>query len=149
MVSDLLTELRLPPHKLMLEVTEAILVDEDDTAAGTLAELSAAGVRLAIDDFGTGYSALGYLRRLPLDVLKIDRSWVVDAVSDRRTRHIVSGVIGLAHQLGATVVMEGVEDAAIAGMCVDLGADLGQGWHFGRPGPWADAAAELDVVRLL
>ena len=100
-------------------------------------------MRLAIDDFGTGYSALGYLRRLPLDVLKIDRSWVVDAFTEGRTRCVVAGVVDLAHSLGATVVMEGVEDAAVAAMCLEFGADTGQGWHFGRPAPWPDAAREL------
>jgi diguanylate cyclase (GGDEF)-like protein len=145
-VIDLVDELGLPPRQLVLEVTEAILIDEDDLAAGALAQLSAAGIRLAIDDFGTGYSALGYLRRLPVDVLKIDRSWVVDAWAERRTRSIVCGVIELAHQLGATVVMEGVEDADVAAMCLELGADLGQGWHFGRPVPWADAIRALGAA---
>lgn len=143
-VADLVEEIGLAPGQLMLEVTEAILVDEDDPAAGTLAELADAGIQLAIDDFGTGYSALGYLRRLPVDVLKIDRSWVVAAVTDGRTRSIVSGVVDLAHQLGATVVMEGIEDVETADMCRDLGADQGQGWLFGRPKPWRVAVGELE-----
>jgi diguanylate cyclase (GGDEF)-like protein len=147
-VVDLVAEFGIEPHRLVLEVTEAILVDEDDPASGTLARLAEAGVKLAIDDFGTGYSALGYLRRLPVDMLKIDRSWVVAAVTDRRTRDIVGGVVGLAHKLGATVVMEGIEDAETARMCRDLGAHLGQGWLFGRPRPWPVAAAELASGRV-
>jgi diguanylate cyclase (GGDEF)-like protein len=142
-VRALVDELALNPRQLLLEVTEAILVDEGDPASGTLAELAAAGVQLAIDDFGTGYSALGYLRRLPIDMLKVDRSWVVASVSDPRTRSIVAAVVGLAHTLGATVVMEGIEDADTAAMCRDLGADLGQGWLFGRPQPWAQATVDL------
>jgi EAL domain-containing protein (putative c-di-GMP-specific phosphodiesterase class I) len=148
MVIDLMSELGLAPCRLLLEVTEAILVDEDDPASGALALLADAGIRLAIDDFGTGYSALGYLRRLPMDVIKIDRSWVVASVTDQRTRDIVGGVVSLAHTLGATVVMEGVEDLATAQMCRDVRADLGQGWLFGRPKPWPIAAAELAAAPL-
>jgi diguanylate cyclase (GGDEF)-like protein len=146
MVVDLVAELGLAPRQLLLEVTEAILVDEDDPASGSLAALAAAGIQLAIDDFGTGYSALGYLRRLPVDMLKIDRSWVVASVHDQRTRDIVGGVVSLAHTLGATVVMEGIEDTATARMCVDVGADLGQGFLFGRPQPWPLAAEELQAA---
>jgi EAL domain-containing protein (putative c-di-GMP-specific phosphodiesterase class I) len=148
MVLELAAELGVHPGQLLLEVTEAIMVDEGDPASGALAVLSAAGVKLAIDDFGTGYSALGYLRRIPMDVLKIDRSWVVAAVTDERTRDIVRGVVSLAHTLGASVVMEGVEDDATAQMCRDVGADVGQGWLFGRPKPWPVAAAELRATAL-
>jgi diguanylate cyclase (GGDEF)-like protein len=139
-VTDLVSETGVAPGQLTLEITEAILVSEDDASSDALAELADAGIKLAIDDFGTGYSALGYLRRLPVDILKIDRSWVVDSVTDTRTRNIVSGVIDLAHQLGAAVVMEGIEDERTASLCRDLGADLGQGWLFGRPAPWDQAA---------
>jgi len=143
MVVDLVAQLGIHPRQLLLEVTEAILVDEDDPASGALAVLHEAGIQLAIDDFGTGYSALGYLRRLPVDELKIDRSWVVAAVTDERTRDIVGGVVALAHTLGASVVMEGIEDEETAQVCRDLDADLGQGWHFGRPKPWPVATEEL------
>jgi len=142
LVVDVVAELRMSPAQLLLEVTEAILVAEDDPAAGALARLAEAGVQLAIDDFGTGYSALGYLRRLPVDVLKIDRSWVVAAVTEPRTRDVVGGVVSLAHTLGATVVVEGVEDVETARVCADLGADVGQGWLFGRPVPWPVASQE-------
>jgi len=142
LVVDVVAELGISPGQLLLEITEAILVAEDDPAAGALARLAEAGVQLAIDDFGTGYSALGYLRRLPVDVLKIDRSWVVAAVTEPRTRDVVGGVVSLAHTLGATVVVEGVEDVETARVCADLGADVGQGWLFGRPAPWPVAAQE-------
>ncbi|HEY6793830.1 MAG TPA: bifunctional diguanylate cyclase/phosphodiesterase [Kineosporiaceae bacterium] len=143
MVLDLIAQSGVHPERLMLEVTEAVLVAGDDPAFRALAALSGAGIPLAIDDFGTGYSALGYLRRIPVDVLKVDRSWVVAAVADQRTRDIVAGVVTLAHRLGARVVMEGVEDDATAQMCRDVRADVGQGWLFGRPRPWPVAAAEL------
>jgi diguanylate cyclase len=143
MAVELVEELRMSPGQLMLEVTEAILIDEDDPASGSLARLAEAGIQLGIDDFGTGYSALGYLRRIPMDELKIDRSWVVASTTDQRTRDIVRGVVSLAHTLGATVVMEGIEDEATAQMCRDVDADLGQGWLFGKPMPWPVAAAQL------
>lgn len=139
LVDALLAEYELDPRLLVLEVTEAVLVDDDDPAVEALTELADAGVRIAIDDFGSGYSALGYLRRLPVDVLKVDRSWVVDATRDARTRHVVSSVVELAHKLRLSVVMEGIEDEDIAESCRLLGADAGQGWHFGRPQTWAVA----------
>jgi diguanylate cyclase (GGDEF)-like protein len=142
-VIDMVAEFGLTPHQLLLEVTEAIGVDEGDPASNSLTLLSGVGIHLGIDDFGTGYSALGYLRWLPINEVKIDRSWVVASVTDRRTRDIVGGVVSLAHTLNATVVMEGIEDEVTARICRDLGADLGQGWLFGRPKPWQIATAEL------
>jgi diguanylate cyclase (GGDEF)-like protein len=141
LVGDLVAELEIPPQLVMLEVTEAILVDED-VSATTLARLADIGIRLAIDDFGTGYSALGYLRRLPVDHLKFDRSWVVTAATDARTRQIMSSVVEMSHSLGALVVMEGIEDEDTAAVCRELGADLGQGWLFGRAKPWDVAVVD-------
>lgn len=135
LVRAVLEETGIPPGLLVLEVTEQVLVD-DDAFSVVLVHLKDLGVSLAIDDFGAGYSALGYLRRIPMDVLKIDRQWTVDAQHDKRTRDVVASVTDLAHRLGALVVMEGVEDAALAAMCRELGADLAQGWHFGRPEPF-------------
>jgi diguanylate cyclase (GGDEF)-like protein len=145
-VLELLDELGVPRGQLVLEVTEAILVDEDDPASGTLAALAVGGVRLGIDDFGTGYSALTYLRRLPFHILKVDRSWVVAGVGDPRTRDVIGGVVDLSHTLGARVVMEGIEDEATAAFCRDLDADLGQGWFFGRPRPWPLVAEDLTTA---
>jgi diguanylate cyclase (GGDEF)-like protein len=131
----------VPAHLVTIEVTEAILVADDDPALPTLVELAGLGVDLAIDDFGTGYSALGYLRRLPVQVLKIDRSLTGDLRRDPKTHAIVDGVVGMAHEIGIRVVMEGIEEEADADVCRALGADLGQGWLFGRPVPWSQAAA--------
>jgi diguanylate cyclase (GGDEF)-like protein len=133
LVRALLDENGLDGDRLILEVTEAILVAEDDDTMRALAQLKDLGVALAIDDFGSGYSALSYLRRLPVDVVKIDRSWTVASMTDERTRNIVGSVNALAHKLGAYVVMEGIEDEATAQMSREVGADMGQGWHFGRP----------------
>jgi diguanylate cyclase (GGDEF)-like protein len=136
----------VPARLVTIEVTEAILVADDDPALRTLAELAALGVDLAIDDFGTGYSALGYLRRLPVQVLKVDRSLTADLRVDPKTHAIVEGVVGMAHRMGIRVVMEGIEDAADAEACRSVGADHGQGWLFGRPVPWAQAAALVSAL---
>jgi len=131
----------VPAHLVTIEVTEAILVADDDPALRTLAELGELGVDIAIDDFGTGYSALGYLRRLPVQVLKIDRSLTSDLRREPKTHAIVEGVVGMARQMGIRVVMEGIEEEADADACRAVGAHLGQGWLFGRPVPWGQAAA--------
>jgi diguanylate cyclase (GGDEF)-like protein len=130
----------VPAGLVTIEVTEAILVADDDPALRTLAELGDLGVDIAIDDFGTGYSALGYLRRLPVQVLKIDRSLTTDLRAEPKTHAIVDAVVGMAHQMGIRVVMEGIEHEADAEACRAVGADLGQGWLFGRPVPWGEAA---------
>jgi EAL domain-containing protein (putative c-di-GMP-specific phosphodiesterase class I) len=105
------------------------------------------GVRLAIDDFGTGYSSLTYLKRLPVDVLKIDRSFVSGMASDESDRAIVRSTVDLAHNLGLTVVAEGVETAALWDELKQLGCDVAQGWHVGHPGPVEDATAFLKAPR--
>jgi diguanylate cyclase (GGDEF)-like protein len=132
---------RIRPSQVVIEVTEAILVADDDPAMRALGELTLLGVGVAIDDFGTGYSALGYLRRLPVQVLKIDRSLTQSLLAEAKTVAIVEGVVAMAHRMGIRVVMEGIEDEIQADSCRALGADQGQGWLFGRPMPWADAAA--------
>lgn len=135
------------PRQITIELTEAVLIDEDQ-ALGVLTELTGAGLGLAIDDFGTGHAALSYLRRLPFDVLKIDRSLTVGAVADRRSRAVVTGMIRLARTLDIEVVMEGVEDARIAAFCQELGAGLGQGWFYGRARSLADAGSLEHLIGL-
>jgi len=120
---------------LCLEITESFLL-EDPVATGTvLDELRALGVRLSIDDFGTGYSSLAYLRRFPLDTLKVDRTFVSGLGVDPDSRAITSAIIELAHALGLEVVAEGVEDQAQLEVLVDLGCDRAQGYLFSRPVP--------------
>jgi EAL domain-containing protein (putative c-di-GMP-specific phosphodiesterase class I) len=95
--------------------------------------LSEAGVRLSIDDFGTGYSSLSYLSRLPLDEIKIDRSFVMRMVHDARDASIVQSTIGLGHALGLSVVAEGIEDDETLRILARLGCDVAQGYHIGLP----------------
>ena len=108
---------------------------DPESGAVDVARLSALGVRIAIDDFGTGYSSLAYLKKLPVDELKIDRSFVSDMCRRRERSRIVRSTIDLAHNLGLRVVAEGVEDAATWQLLIELGCDEAQGYHLGRPAP--------------
>jgi EAL domain len=103
------------------------------------------GVRMAIDDFGTGFSSLGRLRDLPVDYLKIDQSFVTDALTDRQNAAIVESVVDLAHRLGRQVVAEGVEDAATLAYLDRLGVDYAQGFHIGRPVPPSEINSRLQA----
>jgi diguanylate cyclase (GGDEF)-like protein/PAS domain S-box-containing protein len=136
-VEALLDRHRLHPDgvALCLEITESFLL-EDPVATGTaLDELRSLGVRLAIDDFGTGYSSLAYVRRFPLDALKIDRTFVAGLGTDPDSRAITSAIIEMGHALGLEVVAEGVEEEVQLEVLVDLGCDRAQGFLFSRPVP--------------
>ena len=126
--------------QLCLEITESLLMADPQKTAATLKDLRSLGVRLAVDDFGTGYSSLAYLRAFPVDVVKIDRSFLTGIDTDATTRAIVEAICSLAHALDLTVVAEGVEDPAQLDILVELGCDEAQGFLFARPGP----AGELD-----
>jgi diguanylate cyclase (GGDEF)-like protein len=121
----------IAPSRLILELTENAMIDDD--APGALAVLHGMGERLAIDDFGTGHSSLLYLQRLPIDEIKVDRSFVLNLASEPGDATIVRSTIDLAHNLGLTVVAEGVEDEAALGMLVEYGCDVAQGYLFSRP----------------
>ncbi|MCE0534734.1 bifunctional diguanylate cyclase/phosphodiesterase [Kineosporia rhizophila] len=140
LIRSQLGHLGIPARLVVVEITEAILVDEGDPAIGVLAELRGLGVELAIDDFGTGYSALGYLRRLPVQVLKFDKTLTQSLLSEAKTVAIVDGVIRMSHRLGIRVVMEGIENEAEAERCRAVAADRGQGWLYGRPMSWPQVA---------
>ena len=131
-VLDTLRMHGLRPDQLVLEVTETALADESYVIPA-LARLRAAGLRIAIDDFGTGYSSLRYLHRLPADIIKIDRSYVRDIGSDRRTGRLVETMWQLFSALGLTAVAEGVEDPAQARLLTAMGCPMAQGYLFGRP----------------
>ncbi len=128
---------RLPACALKIEITETLLVAEDIQAKATLSLLRNLGVRLAVDDYGTGYSSLAYLHNLPVSELKIDRAFISRVLFDSRTATIVRSTVKLAHDLGLTIVGEGVESLAQADWLRTVGADAAQGWHIAHPMPAA------------
>jgi EAL domain-containing protein (putative c-di-GMP-specific phosphodiesterase class I) len=127
--------------QVCLEVTEHVLVDEGPEVLRTLDELKELGIGLAIDDFGTGYCSLTYLKRVPADTVKVDRTFVAGLGSDQQDTAIVTAVVNLAHSLGMTVVAEGVETPTQLARTRELGCDLVQGYHLFRPLEGADFAA--------
>jgi diguanylate cyclase (GGDEF)-like protein len=132
-VAAQLAAARLGADALVLEITEGTLIHDPVRAMETIQALHDMGVELSIDDFGTGYSSLAYLKRLPIDELKVDRSFVANLVTDSSDAVIVRSTIELAHNLGLRTVAEGVEDAATLEHLADLGCDLVQGYHLSRP----------------
>ena len=133
-VADALADAKLPANRLCLEITESAVFERFDVAVTTLSRLRATGVLIALDDFGTGYSSLSYLRRLPVDILKIDRSFISRLVDDVRDRAIVEAVVSIARTFGLRVVAEGVESGEQLALLRRLGCDVAQGYDIGRPG---------------
>jgi EAL domain-containing protein (putative c-di-GMP-specific phosphodiesterase class I) len=130
----------LAPERLWLELTEGLLLDDSAAVHATLGELAGLGVRLVLDDFGTGYSSLAYLRRFPLEMLKIDRSFIDDAP-------IVAAIVGMARALGMRTVPEGVETAEQLQRLIGLDCDYMQGYHLGRPMAAQELEAQLASPR--
>ncbi len=137
----LLIKHRVPAEAFCLEITESAIMDDPQRALGTLNGLSALGFKLSIDDFGTGYSSLAYLKKLPVDELKIDQSFVRNMETDSDDAKIVRSTIDLAHNLGLCVVAEGVENAVVWNMLRELNCDQAQGFHMGKPMPADQFAA--------
>ena len=135
LVEKLLDEYGLPAWALELELTESSIMTDPRRAMITMERLNALGVTLSIDDFGTGYSSLAYLKRLPVQTLKIDYSFVRDMLEDEQDEIIVNSTIHLAHNLGLNVVAEGIESKVVLQRLKGLGCDLGQGFHIARPMP--------------
>jgi predicted signal transduction protein with EAL and GGDEF domain len=134
-VAEVLRRSELDPERLELEITENSAITDLPRARAILAELRGLGVRLAIDDFGTGNSSLAHFRHLPIDTLKIDRSFVTKMVDSPDDSAIVHSTIELAHDLGLRVVAEGVESADCNDRLAQFGCDLVQGYLYGRPAP--------------
>ena len=136
-VATVLAETGIDPGLVELEITESVLMDDVEMSQDTLGQLHGLGVKLAVDDFGTGYSSLSYLRRFPVDLLKVDRSFVevLDERSGERSGDgaIVTAIVTLAHNLGLSAVAEGVESAAQLAMLRQLGCDRAQGFYMARP----------------
>ncbi len=132
-VGRALGEFQLAPECLELEITESHLMRDTERTKATLASIKALGVRIAIDDFGTGYSSLAYLKRFPIDSLKIDKTFVRDITTDRDGASIASGIIGLGHKLRLDVIAEGVETEEQLAFLYKEGCDAVQGYLCGRP----------------
>ncbi len=143
-VREALAAAALPPAMLELEMTETAAYDAGPASQAALETLRAMGIGLALDDFGTGYSSLGHLRRLPVDRIKIDRSFVQDMANDEQARALVRAMVGMARAVGVGLVGEGVETADQARALLDEGCREAQGFMFGRP----VSAAEFDALRV-
>ncbi len=141
-VADILAETGLPARLLTLELTETMLMSEPEEAAARLTALRALGVRIAIDDFGTGYSSLGYLRRFPVDVLKVAKPFL-DEIGQRDGARIVTAVVRLSTALGLDAVAEGIETTQQRERLRQIGCPFGQGFLFAAP-----AAPEVVETRL-
>jgi Amt family ammonium transporter len=137
-VAAILDHAGVAPRSLELEITESVVMDQSEASVERLRGLRGLGVKLVLDDFGTGYSSLAYLRRLPLDTIKIDQSFVSGLGSDEPDLPIVQAVIALAHGLGVDVVAEGIETLEQLTCLRDLACDRGQGYYFARPMPPGD-----------
>ena len=137
-VADVLNATGLAPSLLELEVTEDIILHDEERVLDTFQRIQKLGVRIVFDDFGTGYASLSYLKKFPLDGLKIDRSFVMDLLSDSDDAAIVSSTVHLSRQLGLSVIAEGIESRAIADLLLGMGCEEGQGYFFGKPMPSGD-----------
>jgi EAL domain-containing protein (putative c-di-GMP-specific phosphodiesterase class I) len=134
-IAGALAERGMPASALTVEITEELFLDSTERMRAVLEELQCNGIRIAIDDFGSGYSALSYLRDLPIDEVKLDRTFIASILIDQRAAAVVRAVVDLAHVLGLTVVVEGVEDEQTAALVRELGCDIGQGFFYALPLP--------------
>jgi len=134
-VAHALAKTGLSPTSLELEFTEDILLHDEQRALNTFLKIQELGVRIVFDDFGTGFASLSYLKKFPLDGLKIDRSFVLGLLANPDDAAIVSSTIGLSRQLGLSVIAEGIENRATADFLASMGCEEGQGYFFGRPMP--------------
>jgi diguanylate cyclase (GGDEF)-like protein/PAS domain S-box-containing protein len=139
----IIREAGLQPAHVKVELTESTLVEDLDNSRAKIAALRQSGIEVAIDDFGTGFSSLGYLTGLPMDILKMDRSFIRAMTRGKRHRAVVEGVLGLARSLDMSVVAEGIENADQSHMLAAMGCEAGQGFYFARPMPAADVERYL------
>jgi EAL domain-containing protein (putative c-di-GMP-specific phosphodiesterase class I) len=132
-VATTLREAGLEATRLHLELTETAVIGDEVHASGLLSRLRASGVKIWLDDFGTGFSGLSHLRRVPVDGVKIDRSFVADVLRDPDDLALTTAIIAMAHSLGITVVAEGVEKEGQYAILRERGCDLAQGYWLGHP----------------
>jgi EAL domain-containing protein (putative c-di-GMP-specific phosphodiesterase class I) len=140
-IEQLTREAGIPPSSIEFEITESVAMRDPEDSIGVMRQVKSLGMTLALDDFGTGYSSLAYLKRLPIDKLKIDKSFVRDIPNDANDLAIVSAILAMAHALGLKVQAEGVETQAQADFLRDCGCEFAQGFLFGRAVPADDFAS--------
>jgi EAL domain-containing protein (putative c-di-GMP-specific phosphodiesterase class I) len=145
-VSEVLDRTGVQRSALSLEITESVLMRDAEDALVVLEGLKALGVRISVDDFGTGYSSLSYLKRFPVDVLKVDRTFVDGLGTDADDLAIVQAILALANSLGIDIIAEGVETTVQREVLQELGCRLAQGYLLGRPGAAVDVAGHLGAV---
>jgi EAL domain-containing protein (putative c-di-GMP-specific phosphodiesterase class I) len=142
------------PTWLEVEITESAVMADPERSMHTLTRLREMGIRISIDDFGTGYSSLAYLQRLPVDEIKIDKSFVTDMATNTDNAYIVRSIVDLGHNLGMQVAAEGVEDEITLDRLRSLGCDLAQGFYLCRPSTprcvqeWIEAQSPARVIHL-
>lgn len=142
---ELLETVQVPPETVELEITESVIMEKEDVAAALLDDLKLLGIKLFIDDFGTGYSSLSYLHRFPIDMLKIDRSFIAAIDATGGHAEIVRAIVGLGRNLGMGLVAEGVETEGQLAVLRSLGCQRAQGYYFSRPLPAREVEAFLDA----
>ncbi|WP_238162141.1 putative bifunctional diguanylate cyclase/phosphodiesterase [Micromonospora endolithica] len=145
-IADALRRHQVPPHRLVLEITETVVMSELEVIDEVLATVRAMGVQLAVDDFGTGFSSLTFLTRIAVDELKVDRSFVIRMADSPEAAAIVRTTVGLAQELGLRVVAEGVETAEQRSVLAELGCTAAQGYHFFKPMPADKIGAVLGTL---
>jgi EAL domain-containing protein (putative c-di-GMP-specific phosphodiesterase class I)/CRP-like cAMP-binding protein len=142
-IQSIMNECKIAPPSVHIEITERLLMDQPGKARETLLACKNAGFLISIDDFGTGYSSLSYLHHFPIDILKIDRSFIREMMDNNRSMELVKAIIGLGKNLGMKIIAEGVEQPPQAETLKSLGCDMAQGYHFARPMTETDAIAHV------
>lgn len=148
LLKNLLHEYSLDPKHLEIELTESIFLNEEEKAAQTLSSIRQLGIKVSLDDFGTGYSSLGYLRKYPIDTLKIDRSFILEISNSTEGEAVITAIISMAHAMGLTVVAEGVEDQTQLNFLRTHRCDYIQGYYFYKPMTAANLTEKLKSIEL-
>ncbi len=135
----------LPARRLELEITESMMMDNMDEVINTLNAVKQLGIKIAMDDFGTGYSSLQYMTEMPLDKIKIDRSFTMNIGKSKQADALIKSIVALGHSLDKIVLAEGIEDAEMISLLRDIGCEIGQGYHYGKPMPLAEVHRQLKI----
>ena len=143
---QVLSTYQVHPQEVELEITESILIEDFEKVTAKLRSLRSYGIRVSLDDFGTGFSSLSYLKKLPIDTLKIDKSFIDTVLSDGATRVITESIISMVRTLGLETIAEGVEQEQQYKYLHAIGCDIIQGYYFGRPLPVQEMEALLDKL---